>query len=1070
MTLSEPKCVIDRAIKLLNEPACQSVAERATSDGSNTADQHGVNCFKLATAVTNRHPWHDDWILRDAYLSPVCLVLRLEFKTPVIADLDRAKQSLKQLVLATMTCALDAGFLLPSIALVELTDEMPRMRRDQVEGWARDQDWHRGEFSVFIANSCEQSSKPASELKIGSLDERLRDLIRPTPTGLPDQLRSPRRTIDVLNDPCVLRAGVSEQLLERLSGVYTEWKGGNRSPDDEGTTSQSKDDDEKQRRQWMRSAVIESVAPAEKLRPGDLTANYRDSTDINFRALNTDRSESSTTDTERFVTRVTEIEVTNFRGFGQRSNGEPHRFNTDADIVLLVGPNGSGKSSLLEALLLALTGQHTIRSAASDSDGNELPAALFTLVDGDAEPAGKSPAETFNIQLAVESSDVRGRSRDMRDHSTEKDADQKQAKISVTANIGDADCKFDFGDSPWPLSVSRRGERYQGNRNDCELDARLCAFFQDHADWLFDENTSGRTLRDVFEPLPRFIRELSLAADNVRSEIVAESERLEHRESAYPPAEQQRIHEAFDEWSLSYATLWEQLQALFDTLGTPPRRTIVAPGRSLNLTSVRDHMRQISGSGSNSLRDLAAAALREAEAILQTADRQIRGRTPSDGSATKSATNSNQRLDELERKLARVRQQLRDVRNELSPLNVEDDENQTDNENDAASRSLLTVLQDLGSNLNRWTRETGRLSQSDGALNELQTELQAVAPKALQQRIAELQAWYRPRRERIESLVRESRDLEEEIKRLRRGVKEVSSEAKQQYAAAARGRKALESRLLLVDRMEALVDWQQDATMRQQRRDELNRVARHLSALKRGLDESTQPSVPLRQALQDAANAVLGRFAMTDGLKRLELTAQDATDERNPDDDRRSYTARGADGDRRGIEHFSTGQRSQIGIALMVAQCEMLQHSTHQPGHRLLLLDDVSTSYDLANLSRETLLWRQLAYHPDPARRRQIFIASHHEDLTNHLLDLLAPPGPRAAFLYAGSTESPQQDGDAAAARRNAAGSLRVLKFVDWKPGSGPVVEQFQVVESPSVSVSVGESRATLTRLLEATL
>ncbi|NKC16673.1 MAG: hypothetical protein GKR94_32115 [Gammaproteobacteria bacterium] len=46
-----------------------------------------------------------------------------------------------------------------------------------------------------------------------------------------------------------------------------------------------------------------------------------------------------------------------------------------------------------------------------------------------------------------------------------------------------------------------------------------------------------------------------------------------------------------------------------------------------------------------------------------------------------------------------------------------------------------------------------------------------------------------------------------------------------------------------------------------------------------------------------------------------------------------------------------------------------------------------------------------------------IFIASHHEDLSNHLLELLAPPPGR---------------------------SLRILRFVDWRPATGPVIEQLE--------------------------
>jgi hypothetical protein len=36
-----------------------------------------------------------------------------------------------------------------------------------------------------------------------------------------------------------------------------------------------------------------------------------------------------------------------------------------------------------------------------------------------------------------------------------------------------------------------------------ELRARLCGFYQDRVDNLFDETIHGDTIRDLFEPLPK---------------------------------------------------------------------------------------------------------------------------------------------------------------------------------------------------------------------------------------------------------------------------------------------------------------------------------------------------------------------------------------------------------------------------------------------------------------------------------------------------------------------------------------------------------------------------------------
>ncbi|MEZ5584385.1 MAG: AAA family ATPase [Candidatus Competibacteraceae bacterium] len=56
---------------------------------------------------------------------------------------------------------------------------------------------------------------------------------------------------------------------------------------------------------------------------------------------------------DAIVARVTSIHIENFRGFC-----DSHELDTDADLVLITGANGFGKTSLMDALLLLLTGWH----------------------------------------------------------------------------------------------------------------------------------------------------------------------------------------------------------------------------------------------------------------------------------------------------------------------------------------------------------------------------------------------------------------------------------------------------------------------------------------------------------------------------------------------------------------------------------------------------------------------------------------------------------------------------------------------------------------------------------------
>jgi hypothetical protein len=184
------------------------------------------------------------------------------------------------------------------------------------------------------------------------------------------------------------------------------------------------------------------------------------------------------------------------------------------------------------------------------------------------------------------------------------------------------------------------------------------------------------------------------------------------------------------------------------------------------------------------------------------------------------------------------------------------------------------------------------------------------------------------------------------------------------------------------------------------------------------------------QDLRDRAGQVLRRFDFVEGVLPLYLNIGE-TD--YGDTIHRLYEIITDDG--RTLPHLSTGQRAQVAVSLLVAQNQAVADML---GHQVILLDDVTTAYDLSNLAREAILWRQLAYgkyqEKQEQYRRQIIISTHHEDMTNHLLDLLVPP-PR---------------------RR-----MRVIRFVGWSNENGPECEAFEV--QPSASVS----RDTLARAMD---
>ncbi len=88
--------------------------------------------------------------------------------------------------------------------------------------------------------------------------------------------------------------------------------------------------------------------------------------------------------------------------------------------------------------------------------------------------------------------------------------------------------------------------------------------------------------------------------------------------------------------------------------------------------------------------------------------------------------------------------------------------------------------------------------------------------------------------------------------------------------------------------------------------------------------------------------------------------------------------------------HLSTGQKAQEALAWLLATNALLMPWLP---HRLILLDDVTTALDLTNLAAECALLRKFAYaRPDHERKRQVFLASHHDELSNRVLELMLPP------------------------------------------------------------------------------
>ncbi len=116
------------------------------------------------------------------------------------------------------------------------------------------------------------------------------------------------------------------------------------------------------------------------------------------------------------------------------------------------------------------------------------------------------------------------------------------------------------------------------------------------------------------------------------------------------------------------------------------------------------------------------------------------------------------------------------------------------------------------------------------------------------------------------------------------------------------------------------------------------------------------------------------------------------------------------------FDDLSTGQKSQLAICWTINLNLVL---TKRLGHKVIGFDDFTTSLDMNQMIPASVLLRKLAYADESdTSKRQVIITSHHEDLTNRLLDFLLPPEGK---------------------------TMKVIQFEDWSVNNGPSYKCYDV-------------------------
>jgi DNA repair exonuclease SbcCD ATPase subunit len=166
------------------------------------------------------------------------------------------------------------------------------------------------------------------------------------------------------------------------------------------------------------------------------------------------------------------------------------------------------------------------------------------------------------------------------------------------------------------------------------------------------------------------------------------------------------------------------------------------------------------------------------------------------------------------------------------------------------------------------------------------------------------------------------------------------------------------------------------------------------------------PAVEL-QNLTKNMNALLGNFHFPKGFLPIKLS--NIGTEKKPE---WTFVTRNDVS----FSDLSTGQKTQLAICWTINLNLALADTLN---HQIIGFDDFTTSLDMNQLIPAAVLLRKLAYANDDHKwKRQVIVTSHHEDLTNRLLDFLLPPQGR---------------------------TMRVIQFEDWSPETGPSFNCYKV-------------------------
>ena len=926
---------------------------------------------QLASACTGEDtPWRrQGWKLAQAYVSPVGVGMRLLSEKTCCHE---RREQLFDLLFNFREIALQSDLLMPFVVAVRGGETL----RKAVQAWRRRQEFHRAAFLLLPEDPA--SGEECDRLLETMLWPKARDIV----SYRPNATRSLQDFWQEVESAADEGQNLDRDLVNALSG-------------------------------WNEAKIQANISPK---RAWDL---WQPEWDRLFSAWDgktifkqaqeqgSPEEDEKRQAPDRVYTRIRSAAIKGFKGIGTVE------LDLDADIVLVTGANGNGKSSLVEALALALSGHHPA------GDPEQMDSFFFY------------DEQQFRIRLKAGARDI------------ETWDELPEELLEVTC-----DRKKKQREHRPRLDILRREITETGPEAGQEvflpvasqLNFRMTTYLPDFVRLLFDEEAApdaGQSeeeqddaehshclapedesvlLRQLFPPLAPSVEALCRVVDirlgNIRDAQESLNRQIDDLENVFAP---------WEEWKEFFL----HLEQRFHRLPVPGAdRLRLVPSLAPEARGVTE-LRQWLAERRKGIGDLFNAWLDNWSDLLEFLREQ--GRKHALGEMADRLDALEEEIKELHKRKENKEAEHSAARQALAAADID------------LLREALALLGDQG-------RRTDLVRDLDSLVRLPGPEQQEKARQGKLDIVREVELVDPGRAHRCANMLgnlvgiggKKVRDLEEELEQIKEQLAGKEADLKtllknidlpkafedaEDLLEADESKNRLDALDVFEKRAKNYENLLEERRVLQARKEQLDRLSGIIRAQRDKVlaeQEKDGDVCSFHQAFEKTMNRILRRFVLADGIDQVELTPEfriTAVD-RVPDGQEPQ--------NRRGLDCFSSGQKAQLAMAWLVASRELVHHDKISQKvrfpHRILIMDDPSTTFDTTNLLSQAILWRQLAYNPDPRRRYQVFIVSHHEEFSARLLDLLCPPE--------GNT-------------------MRLLRFTDWRVGTGAEVSGYTVSPAP---------------------